>query len=331
MPVNRHALIRYHALDKCFSNPYRKYNINALLVACNEALQSIDGKTEGIKRRQLFDDIKFMENDEPYGIELVREKDGREVYYKYKDPKFSIKNSALDDKETKKIKDALHVLSKFQGLPQFEWIDEIIAKFESGFVLKKGAEKIVAFDENKEYLATKHIKPLFNAILNKQPLKISYQSFNRTEPRDIIFHPYFLKQYNNRWFCLGMCKDYNPPTNLALDRMIDIQKSRQKFVPNKNINFEEHFEDVVGVTVQGDIQKITIKVTKEHWPYIASKPLHGSQKIKLKGDEFVIISIEVKPNYELESLLMSHGNDLEVMEPKSFKDSLVKRIKPRNL
>lgn len=329
MPVNKHALIRYHALDKCFSNPYRKFNIGSLLAACNEALQYIDGNTDGIGRRQLYEDIKFMESEEPYGIELLREKDGREVYYRYKNPNFSIKNLALDDTETKKIKEALHVLSKFQGLPQFEWIDEIIAKFESGFVLKKGAEKIVAFDENKDYLAIKHITPLFNAILNKQALKISYQSFKRDAPRDIIFHPYFLKQYNNRWFCLGMCKDYNPPTNLALDRMIDIQKSRAKFIPNETINFEEHFKDVVGVTVQGEILKIIIKITKEHWPYIASKPLHRSQHIMVEGREFTIISIEVKPNYELESLLMSHGNNLEVMEPKSFKDSLLKRIKPR--
>ena len=38
MPVNHHADIRYRALDKCFSNHNRKFYIEDLIVACNQAL-----------------------------------------------------------------------------------------------------------------------------------------------------------------------------------------------------------------------------------------------------------------------------------------------------
>lgn len=326
MATNKHAVIRYQALDKCFRNTGKRHCAEDLLAACNEALYSMSDKTDGIKRRQLFDDIRFMERDASYSIDLVRQKDGRKVYYRYKDPKFSINNGGLNDFEATQIKEALLILSRFKGLPQFEWVDETIAKFESRLGLKKGAEKIVAFDENKDYTAVKYISPLFNAILNKQVLQITYRGFKQQSPQAMIFHPYFLKQYNNRWFCFGLHKDHDPPTVLALDRIADIQNHKSRYINNNDIDFSEYFEDVVGVTVSGKVQKITIKITKEHWPYIQSKPLHGSQKIKLEGDEFVIVSIEVKPNYELQSLLLSHGNKIEIMEPKSYRELLAGRI-----
>lgn len=43
MPVNHHADIRYRALDKCFSNHYRKFYIEDLIVACNQALYNYTG------------------------------------------------------------------------------------------------------------------------------------------------------------------------------------------------------------------------------------------------------------------------------------------------
>lgn len=39
MPTNKHAIIRYQALDKCFSNRYRKYYIDDLIKVCNKALE----------------------------------------------------------------------------------------------------------------------------------------------------------------------------------------------------------------------------------------------------------------------------------------------------
>lgn len=39
MPTNKHAIIRYQALDKCFSNRYRKYYIDDLIKVCNNALE----------------------------------------------------------------------------------------------------------------------------------------------------------------------------------------------------------------------------------------------------------------------------------------------------
>ena len=93
------------------------------------------------------------------------------------------------------------------------------------------------------------------------------------------------------------------------------------------IDFNEYFEDVIGVTVKGEVQKVVLKVSKDLWPYINSKPLHGTQKVKLIETNFVIISVELKLNYELQSLLLSHGEKIEVLEPEILKNEILERVK----
>lgn len=85
MSINKNALLRYRVLDRCFKNPGRKYFWQDLLDEINKALEEYNGPESKIKRRQLFDDIKFMESDQGWSIPLERKKDGRKVYYRYAD------------------------------------------------------------------------------------------------------------------------------------------------------------------------------------------------------------------------------------------------------
>jgi hypothetical protein len=64
MSTNKHAQIRYLTLDKCFSNFGRKYYIEDLVEACNTSIYEFTGKHEGVKKRQVYEDIKFMESSQ---------------------------------------------------------------------------------------------------------------------------------------------------------------------------------------------------------------------------------------------------------------------------
>ena len=66
MATNKHATIRYQALDKCFANPGRKYFIDNLVAACNQAIFDYDGNAEGVKKRQVQDYFNFMESESDY-------------------------------------------------------------------------------------------------------------------------------------------------------------------------------------------------------------------------------------------------------------------------
>ena len=59
MSTNKHAQIRYNALDNCFSNYGRKYYIKDLVQACNEAIYNFSGKDEGVRKRQIYDPLRI--------------------------------------------------------------------------------------------------------------------------------------------------------------------------------------------------------------------------------------------------------------------------------
>ena len=92
MPQNKNAVIRYQALDRCFSDfrHFRhRYYIDDLIDACAEALIEYT-EHDSVSRRTVFDDIIFMESEQGWSIPLERHKDGKKVYYRYKSRDFSI-------------------------------------------------------------------------------------------------------------------------------------------------------------------------------------------------------------------------------------------------
>jgi predicted DNA-binding transcriptional regulator YafY len=315
MSTSKHAIIRYHALDRCFSNPGKRYFIEDLIQVCNEALYEYSGTTEGVKRRQVFEDIKFMESEQGWSIQLERMKDGRRVYYKYSDKSFSIKNLGINQSEAEQLKETLTILTRFKGMPQFEWIEEMQIRLEDTFKLKGTIQTSVGFEQNPFLKGLNHFTGLFNAIQNEITLNVNYQGYKQNNPSQVVLHPWYLKQYNNRWFLFGLNEEHKTITNFALDRIIDFEESKLKFRKNDNINFDEYFDDVVGVTVKKDaaIEKLLIKLNKKIWPYIESKPLHGSQKIKGIGATEVLIELNVQINHELLALLFSYMDSLEII------------------
>jgi hypothetical protein len=131
MATNKHARIRYQALDNCFSNPGRKYFIENLVAACNQAIYDFTGQKESVKKRQVYDDITFMESSQGWSIELERKKEGRNVYFHYSDKHYSINQSPLNQVELAQVKEVLLTLSRFRGMPQFDWCKTFLRDYRA--------------------------------------------------------------------------------------------------------------------------------------------------------------------------------------------------------
>ena len=328
MATNKNATIRYQALDKCFRNPGRKYFIDDLLEACNQALLDYDPDSTGIQLRQLREDISFMRDPIGYDAPIEAIPDPKKCYYRYSDLNYSITNQPLNEQEAQQLKESLLTLSRYKGLPQFEWVEEMAARLEQTFHLKT-EENILSFEENQYLTGREHIGDIYNAIVNQRVLKIAYKPFKADNELNFELHPYHLKQYNNRWFLFGLNNEYLNLTNLALDRIQNFTECNIEYIKNDKIDFNEYFDDVIGVSVNVEkpTEKVVIKVDAEQLPYIVSKPIHGSQKIKWSNEGEAFVELELQLNFELEALLFSFGEKIEVIHPESLRDGLMKRVK----
>lgn len=327
MSINKNAYLRYQVLDRCFRSKYKMYFIEDLLEEVNIALEDFNGIGSKIEKRQLYDDIKFMESEAGWSIPLERIREGKKNFYRYSEKDFSIRNQKISDEELDTINSALMVLLRFRGLPQFEWINELIPKLQSVFQQEE-IDEIIHFDQNEFLIGLDYLPILYKSIIKRTTLKIGYQPFQESKIQDIIIHPYYLKQYNKRWFLFGLNDSNNLLYNLSLDRIKRIKPHSKKFKKNEIANFKEYFEDIIGVTVFLEEKpiKIQLKLEKEIAPYVITKPLHGSQKRIEQNNEFTIIEIEVIPNVELKQLLLSYGDGIEVISPTFYRNEIIETI-----
>lgn len=115
--------------------------------------------------------------------------------------------------------------------------------------------------------------------------------------------------------------------NMALDRIQNTEQISGHYLPNTEVDFTTHFEDVIGVSVgPGEPIKVELHVANEEWPYIESKPLHGSQTVLKRGTDGVRISVLVQPNHEFYSLLLSYGAGIAVLGPKEVREAVIRRL-----
>ena len=327
MSITKNAFLRYQTLNRCFKNNGRNYLIADLLEEVNTALFDDNPSNNGIQIRQFRDDIKFMKSEAGFNAPIEsRVIDGKKHAYFYIDPNFSISNMPINETELLQFKNALTLLSRFEGSPGFEWISEVSVILQDSFGLKTNNEKVISFERNLDYTGENYISQLFNAIVNKRVLSIEYEPFGQ-ERSAIHFHPYFLKQYNNRWFVFGLNEENNIATwNLALDRIKSLEEIHKSYRQNET-DWDFHFSSIYGVSKPFDKneEEIHLLFSKRQAPYIITKPIHETQK-HYEVEDGLLVKIKVIPNFDLEQLILSFGEGVKVLLPIHLKEKISARI-----
>ena len=328
MPINNHAAIRYEVLDQCFSDFYHQYGFEDLIKACDQVLSEIDPNTNGVSTKTLRNDIRFMRSEHGYNAPIEVYRDAEHPYYRYSDKNFSIRKRPMTSSEAKNMIDAVTLLRRFSGLPNMNWLDDMVHRLESEFHLNNCNKAIVGFDHNTDFNGSVFYEPILEAIVGRYNIEIKYQSFQFPE-ETIVMSPYFLKQYNNRWYVLGFVKgrDYIP--NYCLDRIKKIRKSKTPFV-EKDIDFEnDFFQDIVGVTHPSGKkkEKVLLQVEEDYVPYFTSLPIHDSLKRSHKQLCLNCFTLDVIVNYELITYLVSHADKVKVISPCHLKKEVLSRLK----
>lgn len=325
MPVDKQVLLRYQVLNKCFRNRYREYTIDDLVDECNKALRRLD--KSDVSKRTVQNDINTLEAD--YHIRLNDNlRQGRKRIYRYVDTDYSMPLYRMNDEERNKIEEAIYVLKQFEGEPLYDWVSTILMQIEAG-LFDGESSPVVSFQTNLDLKGLDHFAKLLQAILKKRVLRLRYTPYDKDQIT-VTIYPYHLKEFNDRWYLIARAKGYDTYAHYALDRIDDFEEVA---VPYKepDTDFREYFDEVIGVTVpETDPENILLRISNSRYNYIKTKPLHSSWDIIEEGDNYTTISITVKINKELESLILSFGDDIEVLEPLYFRKCIADKIKVMN-
>ena len=319
MSITKNALSRYMILDELLSDRHHKYSMGDLVEICNDRLR--DAGLPEVTKRCIEKDITNIEYA-PFYADIDREKIDGKIRYNYADRHYSIFRKDLKEEERQLLGEFLNTLGQFEGLSHFEWFEA----FRIGLHLEK-RPKIISFSNNPYLQGSNLLGTLFDNIANSVVIRLTYHTFTDKTKREIIFHPYLLKQYNDRWFLLGAVDEENKIFTFALDRIDEvIPIPEHRFRPCKK-ELSERFEDIIGVTLYENrkVDHIIFWISDSSKGYVETKPIHASQtpirKEKelqlrkqypmLKGGAFY--SIDCIENFELIRELCSFGRDLLVL------------------
>lgn len=336
MATNKNALIRYKHLDMLLSDRHHFYDINDLTEKVNDMLYD-DGFPE-VTRRCIEKDIVYLQ-EAPFRAPIKRFKWNGKNCVAYKNSSFSIFKQEVSREERNLLREVLNTIGQFDGLDNFEWLE----KFKMGLG-KKQRKRIICFSNNPYLQNSNLLGTIFDMISNEVVICLSYHTFSDTSIRNIDFHPYILKQYNDRWFLIGAADSDGKILNFALDRIDVVEALPEKKYKKCPEGIYERFEDIVGVTLyEGHpIEHILFWVSDISKDYVATKPIHESQ-IHYQGEEEqklhnnypqleggAFYSIDCVRNYELIRELCSYGKELLVLSPEIIKSEIVDRISAMN-
>jgi predicted DNA-binding transcriptional regulator YafY len=328
MAQNKNALIRYKTIDKCLQNQYKNWTLNDLIEACSDALYEYEGRDVNVSKRTVQLDIQLMRSDKlGYNAPIVVYD---KKYYRYEDPDYSITDIPLNENDMNVLSETVEMLKQFKDFSLFSELGGIIQRLEDKVYTEKTHQSsIIHLDKNEHLKGLEHLDTLYQAILKKMVLKLNYQSFKARNSSTITFHPYILKEFNNRWFLVGKKTAKSPILTLALDRIISIDYDLTLDHINDDFDGDEYYKNTVGVSVldASHIKKVILKVSSLHAPYILTKPLHHSQElIERKDNGQIIISLNVHHNFELERIILGFGDGIQVMEPAGLRRSIQSRL-----
>jgi predicted DNA-binding transcriptional regulator YafY len=329
MSQNKNALIRYKTIDKCLQNKYRQWTLDDLIESCSEALFEYEGRENSISKRTIQMDIQLMRSEKlGYNAPIIVYD---KKYYKYEDDDFSITDIPLTETDMNVLTETVSMLKQFKDFSLFNDVSDILQRLEDKIYAEKSHTKpVIYLDKNEKLKGLRYLDEIYQAIIKKMVLVITYKSFKSKEEKKFNFHPFILKEFNNRWFLVGRKKGSQPITNLALDRIIAIDYDFNLPYLDEDFDADSYYKNVIGVTVNSGLKprRIELWIDAVNAPYVITKPLHSSQRlITKKEDGSIIINLFLIPNYEMERLLLGFGAGLEVLKPENLRNRMQKIIK----
>ncbi|MGB0423456.1 MAG: helix-turn-helix transcriptional regulator [Flavobacteriales bacterium] len=328
MAQNKNALIRYKTIDKCLQNSNRRWTLEDLIVACSDALYEYEGRDVNVSKRTIQLDVQLMRSDKlGYNapIEVYERK-----YYRYAEEGFSITDIPLTENDMNVLSETVEMLKQFKDFSLFSELGGIIQRLEDKVYSEKGNTKaIIHLDKNERLKGLTYLDELYQAILKKVCLKLDYKSFKARKSSSFIFHPYILKEFNNRWFVIGRKEGNTAILNLALDRIEAVEYDLSIAYTNQDFDGDTFYSNTIGVTVLNDsaLHDVILRIDKKNAPYILTKPFHHSQElIEREKDGSILIKLRVHLNFEFERLVLGYADALEVERPRFFRNRIRRKL-----
>ncbi|MGV8944885.1 MAG: helix-turn-helix transcriptional regulator [Lutibacter sp.] len=267
-------------------------------------IKFIEEKDFKVSARTLERDIERIRSD--YGLEIVYNKTENGYY--------------IDEEKSVKV----------QSFFKFLEIVSIADIFSESLQNSHKILEFVSFDDSKNFKGIQNLKEILIAISQNKKLHFTHENFSTNALKEYTIAPFLLKEYENRWYVIGVPENMEEIRTFGVDRLNNVTIGKSSKLKKKNFQKQlDKFNDIIGLYFDnGEPQKIKILVDALHIKYMNTLPLHHSQMIhpidkngKHQVDFFLI------PNYEFITQILKIGSEVEVIYPLALRGEIKKILK----
>ncbi|MDE5882585.1 MAG: WYL domain-containing protein [Muribaculaceae bacterium] len=334
---DKNRLKRLRVLDQLLCKEGDGYTIKELVEKVSIQLN------ESVDRYAISRDLKFLTENLGMSIlyipdKIIDVKNGqpRNVNrLKYENADDSLFNLTLNKEDIDILSMALQMLG-LKGVLQMRTFNKLQLN-------TKVKNKIISYTANPQEKKIGNVfESLFRAIKNKEV--IGFKLRDRLPPHKKISHivrPWYLREYNRRWYMFGWDVKAQMLMHYALDRMEGSIKTIDKMEGKPATeSIEKILDEVVGISIpESGALDIMFWVSDKSADFVSRKPIHHTQveinfddpilemygKLKSQGGK--AFKIRCKINYELEREMISFGPELIVLSPTELQKKVTNKLK----
>ena len=279
-------------------------------------------KADGITFAEIND--KWLETDMSEGVELARS-----TFARHKDAIEDIFGIYIDCDRQNGYKyyigneDVLHEESVQNWMLNTLTVNNIIG--ESLSLQDRILLQPVHTEDN-------YLKMVIEAMKKNVKISIDYKKYGDENPRPLIFEPYCIKLFKQRWYVLGHfhrdATNERPESDyfgvFSFDRILNMSLTDEKFQMDSNFNAQKYFDDCYGVLVNDatEVERLVIRAFGLERFYLRDLPLHKSQREIGQGENHADFEFFMRPTIDLSYHLLSCSDHIKVLEPKWLADEI---------
>lgn len=191
-------------------------------------------------------------------------------------------------------------------------------------------QEMIKPEEYFKYEGTLLIEPILLALRNKQVIRFTHYNFKKKSQTKYTITPFQLREYDRRWYVVGLPENETHIKTFGLSRISDIETVGLADISVANYEKQlQKFNRIVGLNYDGSDKEeiVRIAISKHQYQYLRSLPLHPTQTFeRYLSDGRVELTFILIPNYELKMQFLKMGDQVEVLEPKFLRDKMKKII-----
>ena len=204
-----------------------------------------------------------------------------------------------------------------------ESVDWLINTFTVNNLLSLGKERLSGRVSVEDIPSgQKFLLPVMQAMLDNVVVELKYRKYMSEEEEVRHVLPYAVKEHAKRWYVVGQSKEAGAIRVYAMDRILSIEPTEEKFLLPKGFKVDELFEASYGIYPPEDEPPVlvTVLATAREAAYLKDLPIHPSQVfLGEEEDGRSRFAFRVIPNPDLVMELCKRGSRLEVVSPEPLR------------